>query len=197
MGNFTQLWCHKNLTCLVGVQIWELVGFQLSTSACWSLSQSPNNVIMWTYKVVQFPKVKNNIPTFWGPSRLESYIKIGCINYKSVITRKELSIPENPAVLENPPATIYKNSHHFCIAIPCPALLLSSATKNLQLSTFMKVENKKGVSFPGARAYSTTWNMKPKVCFNVICIISSLPWIISIMSSCSQLEQLTALPCDG
>ncbi len=81
----------------------------------------------------------------------------------SMISCKEFSTPENPALLKNPPTSAYKDvvnllSYPSDIAIPSPAVQLWSlvpGTCNSQPPGSCEVQEERAVMILGARAMGT------------------------------------------
>ena len=90
-------------------------------------------------------------------------MKLECCNNKPVVSYKELSTLENPAVLEDPPTSINKDMINLLcylsgIAIPSPAVQLWSLiprTCNSQSSAFCRIQKERYVGVPGTRAMGT------------------------------------------
>ena len=86
-------------------------------------------------------------------------MKLKCSN-KPVISCKELSTPENTAVLEDPPTSTNEDQsplllHQHCYTKSSGAALVSD-TKNLQFSTFWILQFRRAVGVPGTRVQHIT-----------------------------------------
>ena len=103
---------------------------------------------------------------FWRSSGLG--IKLECSNNKPVIGRKVFGTPKNPAVLDDPPKSTYKNivdllRYPSDIAIPSPAVQCSSlilGTRNSQPSGSCKIQKEAAIVISGIRARPLSASIK-------------------------------------